>query len=60
MVFNALDIFNYDVSRLMQQLQEAADVNQMARHVENFLLTYLIKSKTDDPYNAIQTTSRLI
>jgi AraC-like DNA-binding protein len=60
MVFDATDIFNYDFSRLLQQLQEATNFNQMVAHAEKLLLTYLNKSKTDDPYHAMQTLSKLI
>ena len=60
MVFDASDIFNYDFSRLLQQLQEAENFNQMVAHAEKLLLTYLTKSKINDPYNAIQTISKLM
>lgn len=60
MVFDASDIFNYDFSRLLQQLQEAGDVNKMVEYAEKLLLAYLSKSKISDPYNAMQTLSKLI
>lgn len=60
MVFDASDIFNYDFSRLLQQLQEAGTVNKMIEYAEKLLLTYLSKSKINDPYNAMQTLSKWI
>ncbi len=58
--FDASDVFNCDISRLMNQLQEAANFNHMTELAEKFLLSYLAKSKTNDPYNAMQTITKLI
>ncbi len=60
MVFDGSDIFNYDISRLQQQLQEAGNVDQMAAHAEKFLSSYLTISKTKDAYNGMQKVSKSI
>lgn len=56
----ANEVFPSSITTLKQQLQEAKTMDQMVAHAERFLLSHLLKTKADDPYNCIQSASNVL
>lgn len=56
-IISGSDLFSTPINRLQMQLQESKKFTQMVGYTEQFLLAYLSKSKTKDPYNRIQSAS---
>ena len=54
------DVFGKDIHLLHEQLHGSESIMRMAYYAENFLITFLLKSKVSDPYNRINSASGLI
>ncbi len=59
-IYEAADIINKDITVCNERLNEAKDVRIMKSIADELLLSLLIKSKADDPYNGITFASELI
>lgn len=59
-IHNSEDVFGKNIHLLHEQLHQSKNIQQMALCAENFLLSFLAKSKVADPFNRINCSSCLI
>lgn len=59
-IYKASDIMNKNMTIYNEQLNEAKDLTTMKNCTDELLLSHLISSKANDPYNGITSASALI